>query len=692
MSYNTELQSNNDELEEILRQVNELPDSNPDATSDSTVEVINIKEKYNLDNTGATDCSALINQAVAESNVGDTLYLPNGTYKLDSTVTVNKGVNLRFDGIVKYTGTGFAFLFKHFNYSEAKFNRVKAPNGSCIKLFSDWSSEKNYIQHSKFFFNILTSKAKTDADNGGYCIFVELQNGGWVNENRFIGGVFEGGYGFYADGGGRAGFNGNVFDSCAAEGVGIGFYLANGCQNNMLLKCRHSESFDKFIVTVGTCHNLKIVSNSAFKITENDISDSTTGLVIANLVSAGGTFFGLQGTFVRGTVVCDKLDRTKNLYGEPSGVFDLTNSLDYDTEYRNFVVDGACTGIKLNKKYGVTGGINEFIVKFVNANTKTFSIADYAGNALSYTIPQTANSAVRFYWHTETGWQFSYEISDAEQVKGLIQLSKYVRAEEAVKSVNNTFPDENGNIEIVVVEEEPIVVGSIEECADTTKKYVLPDGYIYAYRKRFYPGGEYPNFTNLLPIATDFDLDGVYNDIGYKYSTIYDYTNKKPVDSTISFSHFLTGLIPVKLGDTVRINKASVMQGQMFVFLFNSTGTVFSRFQSTTLFEQIDKVQGTYTIGAKDIDNNQLVTDIKFTVSETMNWWYTQDLAYLCFAYGPQVPGQDVVITVNEEITYTVTEDRYEWSWENTGEPYVKPDYLAMIADLQRQIDELKNA
>ena len=45
------------------------------------------------------------------------------------------------------------------------------------------------------------------------------------------------------------------------------------------------------------------------------------------------------------------------------------------------------------------------------------------------------------------------------------------------------------------------------------------------------------------------------------------------------------------------------------------------------------------------------------------------------------------LVAVNKSTTL-----RGEWSWENTGEPYTKPDYLAMIADLQRQIDELKNA
>ena len=59
------------------------------------VNVVNIKEKYNLDDAGGSDCSNYINQAIAEAAAGDTLYLPLGKYKVDSTITVNKKINLK---------------------------------------------------------------------------------------------------------------------------------------------------------------------------------------------------------------------------------------------------------------------------------------------------------------------------------------------------------------------------------------------------------------------------------------------------------------------------------------------------------------------------------------------------------------------------------------------------------------------
>ena len=675
-----------------------------------TATVINLKEKYNLDNTGSADCSTLINQAIAEASKDDTLYLPNGTYRLNSTVTVNKSINLQFEGVVKYYGTDFAFLIKNFNHSTAKFNEIRASSGSCIKLYSNWTGESNFIQYSHFIFQKLVAKQKSAGGTDSYCILAQSENGGWINENRFTGGKMESGhYGFYTDCGDHDNFNGNLFDSCAAEGetddasksLGVGFYLANGCRNNMLFRCRHSESFEKFLVTVGLCYGLKIISTSAFDMSQNIVSENTTGFVMASLPVQSGARCETKATFVRGTLVCENHDNTKYLSTAPAGVFDMTNLLSYAEEYNNFVVGGNCSGIKLNKKYGYIDGINEFYVRFPNAGTATFQITDWDGNVLNYVPPKTANSVVKFNWFSETGWQYSYDFSNADQVKDLVNITDYARNDEVVKTVNNAYPDENGNIEIVVVEEEPIVVGSIEECIDTTKKYVLPDGYIYAYRKRFYPSTTTPNFTNQLPISRSLDMsDTIFNGVGYKYGTTSTkFVNGGLVEydfSSSGFELYSLGLIPIKIGDVVRVNQIGCRKEQgndhpLFGIVQASLGYGKMLFYQNGVMEAALSRGLKYTV--EDVNEYYVIyRDVEIPINSTLLTWIADEpIGWLICNFSSHIPPEDIVITVNEEITYTITEDRYESKWENTGKLYDESGYSDMINALEERVEILEN-
>ena len=78
------------------------------------------------------------------------------------------------------------------------------------------------------------------------------------------------------------------------------------------------------------------------------------------------------------------------------------------------------------------------------------------------------------------------EIEVEKDIYQRMDKSAFAKDGEVIKTINGIQPDENGNVE--VVEEEPEVVQGLNECIDTSKKYVLPDGYIYAYRKRFIAG------------------------------------------------------------------------------------------------------------------------------------------------------------------------------------------------------------
>lgn len=64
--------------------------------------IINVTQApYNADNTGATDASGAINDAIVAATAGDVVYLPAGTYKLDDQISVSHSrdnITIRGDG------------------------------------------------------------------------------------------------------------------------------------------------------------------------------------------------------------------------------------------------------------------------------------------------------------------------------------------------------------------------------------------------------------------------------------------------------------------------------------------------------------------------------------------------------------------------------------------------------------------
>ena len=88
----------------------------------------------------------------------------------------------------------------------------------------------------------------------------------------------------------------------------------------------------------------------------------------------------------------------------------------------------------------------------------------------------------------------------------------------------------------------PEFVGSIEECVDTEKQYVLPDGCLYGYQKASTGGA-----VNELALATDVD-GTIFNGCGY--------LDRARLRSVLEIGEtdysFVTGFIPVSPGDVIR--------------------------------------------------------------------------------------------------------------------------------------------
>lgn len=275
-----------------------------------------------------------------------------------------------------------------------------------------------------------------------------------------------------------------------------------------------------------------------------------------------------------------------------------------------------------------------------------------------------------------------FSTSDGEQIKGLIGLSNYALDATAVKSVNGIIPDESGNVEVVNVE--PEVVPGIEYCVDTSKRYVLPDGYIYSYRKEFIPGGTTANFTNQLKKAVDASGNPYNGGAGYKDKT---YIKSDCISEATSIYYDCTGFIPAKKGDVIRLKNATLMftnpssggtQSVIALYLSDYSYSSNKYFLETT---------SSLSSAWSPVINDAGTDYIQFTIPNVS--WFSDDISFIRLNGGDFT--DESIITVNEEITYTTTEDRWEGSWQNTGELYVKPDYLAMIAELEARIVALES-
>lgn len=208
----------------------------------------------------------------------------------------------------------------------------------------------------------------------------------------------------------------------------------------------------------------------------------------------------------------------------------------------------------------------------------------------------------------------------------------------------------------------PLFVSSIEECTDTTKLYVLPDGFIYAYM--YQEGSAGIAYTNQIPISTDKD-GNIYNGTGYN--------NRNRINSSgavVAYTNYpcsVTGFIPVKQGDVVRFQDAVLQRGCM---QSGSCNTWFYDASKKPLFcTTVYNASGWETRFNVDtkFDEDNIMT--QFTVDSTNGATisYIPNIAYIRFSLHNDCT-EDSIITVNEEIKETIIEGGYQWV--NTGREF----------------------
>ena len=451
-------------------------------------------------------------------------------------------------------------------------------------------------------------------------------------------------------------------DFCMDAIVAIGDGIENCHVSNLIITGVHGRSGVRHFYT----------SNDP-EITANDITADTAAEYGVVTVKTGST---LNGAII-----------TTNHNPYQNNPFDSTTGY-----YVPFVLLSAGSGttvrgIQIISTHCLGGELTEDWAKRTIASTSSLNYA-------CEVKVQTTNGSIKY---TRSNGVVVVT-DDATDIYKRMDKSALAKEVEVVKSVNGIQPDFNGNVEIT--EQEPERVQSMDEFVDTSKRYVY-DNYIYAYRKRFVPGGVTPNFTNQLPVSVDpLTMSGELDGVGYKYDVRYTVDhNGGFVENENTHDHyrmFSTGLIPVKNGDVVRINNigyhTSVGAGEPFIN-FVQVGCKSTTCIYGSTISRITDGGGSYTTTGEHKDG--LLSDVVINInSATADWIadYNGGVAYMYLTVTDKIKPQDVIVTVNEEISYTVTEDSYEWAWENTGVQYEKPDYFAMIQALEERVTALENA
>lgn len=201
----------------------------------------------------------------------------------------------------------------------------------------------------------------------------------------------------------------------------------------------------------------------------------------------------------------------------------------------------------------------------------------------------------------------------------------------------------------------PEFANSIEECTDTSLLYVLPDGYIYAYIATATEGEKVPNFTNVMK------SEGAYVKAGYRYSHSSAAFKACTTDDAI--------VIPISNGShTVRVRGAG------------SGGSY------TASFYYGDNNQ---TFGFVPNDGN-ITRTVESNGDITITCNISSAITHCVFHVEAGVDPDTLIVTVDQEITYTTTPGSTVYQWASTEHAFVPADYEGRIVANEQNISTLQ--
>ncbi len=229
----------------------------------------------------------------------------------------------------------------------------------------------------------------------------------------------------------------------------------------------------------------------------------------------------------------------------------------------------------------------------------------------------------------------------------------------------------------------PEFANDTTECTDTSKLYVLPDGFIYAYMYTEVSDGGYENVVD--PSDSDF-----------KKGQRYNASNAITSSSVETADCFVSNVFSLKNGDVLRIKgvRASTSNNSaapIFVVApMLADGSAHSA--APTLY--LGKPLGASVTTARQCWDAFTTLD-----DGTIEWNYGRNNAGTLMTTADCVKARiagvatdgigNVIVTVNEEIVPPVI--RKVYAWVNTGRAFVPADYEERIVNAERNIDAVSD-
>lgn len=346
--------------------------------------------------------------------------------------------------------------------------------------------------------------------------------------------------------------------------------------------------------------------------------------------------------------------------------------------------DAGSVGLQGEKgETGATGPAGSDGIGIKSVAQTTTSSADGGSNVI--TVTKTDNTTSTF--TVKNGRKGSTGPAGKTPVKGVDYFTAEDKAE-LTDIMTDTLREDaefiaavSEHAQLVKVAASPEFVNDISECTDTSKVYVLPNGHLCAYMQTEVTteGETKPNFTNIFDTSK-----GAYIKDGHRYS-----------HSGGSFSAEATTcavVVPVPGGSwkvnqqyTLRVQGATVNGGtsrakKIYVGNTSSDFTLPATNEAAVATQADGTVVFTHTPNANDNAN-------------TFSW--------LVFHVDDGVDASKLIVTFNEEISYTTTPGGTEivTKWTDTGIEYNQPpDYAERVsalegktARLETDVDVLEN-